>query len=98
MRLGVVASVADYRIAAAAGAAHALGPAVLAHEGEAVGVVQQGREIDQVDGCHDGAGSSQEPSATPALAFRPDRLSVPRPGPDPTTLKDDKSHLGKPTC
>src|SRR3954470_20630343 len=31
------------------------------------------------------------PSATPALAFRPDRLSAPRPRPDPTTLKDDKS-------
>ena len=33
------------------------------------------------------------PSATPALAFRPDRLSAPRPRPDPTTLKDDKSLL-----
>src|SRR4051794_5436577 len=34
------------------------------------------------------------PSATPALAFRPDRLSAPRARPDSTTLKDDKSHSG----
>ena len=33
------------------------------------------------------------PSATPALAFRPDRLSAPRPRPDSTTLKDDKSQV-----
>src|SRR4051812_33493726 len=37
------------------------------------------------------------PSATPALAFRPDRLSAPRPRPDPTTLKDDKSHPAYPS-
>src|SRR5919107_5203747 len=92
MRLGVVAPVADHRIAAAAGTAHALAPAMLAHQREALGVVQQGREIDQIDGCHDGGGSWHEPSATPALAFRPDRLSPPRPRPDPTTLKDHKSH------
>src|SRR3954464_9095298 len=38
-RLRVVTPVPDYRIAAAAGAAHALGPAVLAHQREALGVV-----------------------------------------------------------
>jgi hypothetical protein len=37
--LGVVAPVPDHRTAAAAGAAHALRPAVLAHEGEALGVI-----------------------------------------------------------
>src|SRR3982750_4322301 len=47
MRLGVVAPIADHRTAAAAGAAHALRPAVLAHEGEALGVIQQSREVDQ---------------------------------------------------
>src|SRR5829696_8414392 len=41
--------------------AHALRPAVLAHQREALGVVQQGREIDQIDGCQDGGGSSHEP-------------------------------------
>src|SRR4051795_9203572 len=47
MRLGVVASIADHRTAAAAGAAHALGPAMLAHQREALGVIQQPREVDQ---------------------------------------------------
>jgi hypothetical protein len=51
VRLGVVAPVADHRIAAAAGTAYTLAPAVLAHQREALGVVQQGREIDQIDGC-----------------------------------------------
>src|SRR6059058_1247820 len=83
MRLGVVAPVADHRIAAAAGTAHALGPAVLAHQREALGVVEQGREIDQIDGWHDGAGSSHAPSATPALAFRPDRPQPRAPVPTP---------------
>src|SRR6187455_2272522 len=81
MRLGVVAPVADHRIAAAAGAAHALGPAVLAYQREALGVVQQGREIDQIDGWHDGGGSSHAPSATPALAFRPDHPQLRAPVP-----------------
>src|SRR3954469_14698792 len=61
MRLGVIAPVADHRIAAAAGTAHALAPAMLAYQREALGIVQQGREIDQIDGWHDGGGSSHEP-------------------------------------
>src|SRR3954471_10699043 len=40
MRLGVVAAVADHRITATAGTAHALGPAKLAHQREALGIVQ----------------------------------------------------------
>src|SRR5215210_2987759 len=94
MRLGVVAPVADHRIATAAGAAHALGPAVLAHQREALGIVQQGREIDQIDGCHDGDGSSQEPVnySYSRLEARPP--SAPRPGPHLTTLEADKSHGG----
>src|SRR5215211_1950824 len=60
-RLRVVAPVADHRTAAAAGAAHALRPAVLAHEGEALGIVQQSREVDQVRCSHDGRSSSREP-------------------------------------
>src|SRR5215212_8771713 len=91
MRLGVVAPVADHRIAAAAGTAHALGPAMLAHQCEALGVVQQGREIDQIDGWHDGGGSSHEP-----VSYSRSRLHARPPldsrlSPDPTTLKDDKS-------
>src|SRR5690349_3828607 len=91
MRLGVVAPIADHRIAAAAGAAHALGPAVLAHQRETLGVVQQPREIDQVDGWHDGGGSSHAPVSysRSRLQARPPLDS--HPSPDPTTLKDDKS-------
>src|SRR3954449_2955982 len=61
MRLGAVAPVADHRIAAAAGTAHAIGPAVLAHQGEALGVVQKSREVDQIGCSHDDGGSSRKP-------------------------------------
>src|SRR5215217_9128610 len=91
MRLGVVAPVADHRIAAAAGTAHALAPAMLAYQREALGIVQQGREIDQIDGCHDGGGSSHEPVTYSRFRLQARPPSAPRPGPDPTTLKDDKS-------
>src|SRR4051812_16605881 len=43
MRLGVIAPVADHRIAAAAGTAYTLAPALLAYQREALGIVQQGR-------------------------------------------------------
>src|SRR4051794_6859888 len=95
MRLGVVASVADYRIAAAAGTAHALRPAVLAHQRKALGVVQQGREIDQIDGWHDGGGSSHEPVSYSRSRLQARPPSAPRLSPDPTTLKGDKSRHGK---
>src|SRR4051795_1792550 len=94
MRLGVVAPVADHRIAAAAGTAHALWPAVLAHKGEALGVVQRGREIDQIDGWHDGGGSSHEPVSYSRSRLQARPPSAPRLSPDPTTLKDDKSLSG----
>src|SRR4051794_9131840 len=94
MRLGVVAPVADHRIAAATGAAHALGPAVLAHQREALGVVQQGREIDQVDCCHDGDGSSHEPVSYSYSRLEARPPSAPRPGPHLTTPEADKSHKG----
>src|SRR5689334_12665217 len=56
MRLGVVAPIADHRTAAAAGAAHALRPAMLAHQREALGVIQQPREVDQFRCRHDRPG------------------------------------------
>src|SRR3712207_7635636 len=49
-----------YRGGAAPGAAHALGPALLAHGGEALALVQQTRKVDQVGSGHDGGGSSRE--------------------------------------
>src|SRR5689334_7261678 len=91
MRLGVVAPIADHRIAAAAGAAHALGPAVLAHQRETLGVVQQPREIDQVDGCHDGDGSSQEPVSYSYSRLEARPPAAPRHGPHLTTPEADKS-------
>src|SRR3954449_1754747 len=91
MRLGVVAPVTDHRIAATAGTAHALAPAMLAYQREALGIVQQGREIDQIDGCHDGGGSSHEPVSYSRSRLQARPPSAPRPRPNPTTLKDDKS-------
>src|SRR4029453_6478779 len=83
MRLGVVAPVADHRIAAAAGAAHTLAPAMLAHQREALGGVQQGREIDQINGWHDGGGSSHEPVSysRSRLQARPPLSPAPPSGP-----------------
>src|SRR5215213_9555959 len=48
MRLRVVAPIADDRVTATPGTAHAFRPAMLAHQREAFGVVQQLREVDQV--------------------------------------------------
>src|SRR3954451_23549314 len=53
MGLGVVVPVADHRITATPETAHALRPAKLAHQREALGVVQQPREVDQVGCRHD---------------------------------------------
>src|SRR4051812_41338469 len=92
IRLGVVAPVADYRIAAAAGAAHALRPAVLAHEGEALGVVQQPREVDQVRCSHDGRSSSREPVGCSRSSHH--TRCPPNALPRPTTPEPDKSLSG----
>src|SRR4051812_47905110 len=46
VRLAVVAAVTDHRGSIAPGATHAFWPAVLAHEGEALGVVHQARQVD----------------------------------------------------
>src|SRR3982751_4102711 len=95
MRLGVVAPIPDHRTAAAAGAAHALGPAMLAHQREALGVIQQPREVDQVDGCHDGDGSSQEPVSYSYSRLEARPPSAPRLSPHLTTPEADKSHRSK---
>src|SRR4051794_37384711 len=83
MRLGVVAPVAVHRIAAAAGAAHALRPAVLAHEGEAPGVVQQPREVDPVRCSHDAEAPRASRLAARAPAITPDALRTRYPDPPP---------------
>jgi hypothetical protein len=50
VRLAIVAPVADHRGGVAPGATHAFWPAVLAHEGEALGVVHQAGQVDQTGG------------------------------------------------
>ena len=65
LRLGLVAPVPDHAGAAAPGTAHPLRPAVLAHQGEALGVVDQRREVDQVRCGHGARGSSRGPVGYP---------------------------------
>src|SRR3954463_5840338 len=82
MRLGVVAAVADHPITATPGTAHALGPASLAHQCEALGVIQQPREVDQVGCRHDRQGSLREGgsrSAAPIITSEAPRDSYPLP-------------------
>jgi hypothetical protein len=57
--LRLVTAVADHHRARAEGAPDALGPAMLAHQGEALGVINQGRKIDQVGSSHPGEASSR---------------------------------------
>ena len=57
--LRLVTAVADHCRACTEGALDTLGPAMLAHQGEALGVVNQGRKIDQVGSSHQGAASSR---------------------------------------
>ena len=74
MRLRVVVPVPDHRVAAAPGTAHAIGPAMLAHQGEAFGVVHQAGEVDQVQCSHDGGNSSREPVSYASFHRRTRRL------------------------
>src|SRR4051812_35370683 len=65
VRLGVVPAVPGDRGAAAGRAAHALGPAVLAHQLEALRVVDQGRQVHQGRRGHGRhRGSREHPSST----------------------------------
>src|SRR5215211_4053858 len=91
--LSVVARVPDYRVTAATGAAHALRPAALAHEGEALGVVHQAREVDQVGCSHGGGDSLHERGQLFPLAPAHQASFAPRPGPNLTTPKPDKSDI-----
>jgi len=59
-RLRAVAPVPDHRRAAAPGALHALRPVVLAHKGEALGIVHQAGKVDQVRCSHERQSSSNE--------------------------------------
>src|SRR3954470_2712596 len=89
-RLGVVTSVPDHGLAVAAGAAHAPRPAPLAHEGEALGVVQQAGEVDQLGCGHKGGGSSCEPVSYSYSCLEARPLSAPRHGSHLTASEADK--------
>src|SRR5829696_9712852 len=89
--LSLVAPVPDHRVTAATGAAHALRPAALAHQGEALGVVHQTREVDQVGCSHGGEDSVHERGLLSPLAPAHQASFAPRPGPNLTTPKPDKS-------
>jgi hypothetical protein len=59
--LGLVQAIPDYATAAASRAVHPIRPAMLAHQGEALGIVDQRREVDQIRCGHDAKGSSGRP-------------------------------------
>jgi len=88
--LRVVAPVPDHRRAATPRATHPLRPAVLAHEGEALGVVYQARDVDQVRCGHDGEISSRE-AGRRALIIRSGIRPPRHPGPKATTPEPNKS-------
>src|SRR3954469_24211138 len=75
VRLGVVVPVADHPITATPGTAHALRPAKLAHQREALGVVQQPPEVDQVGCRHDRPGSLHEGGSRSAAALMRSEVS-----------------------
>jgi hypothetical protein len=87
VRLRVVAAVAHHGAAAASGAANALRPAMLAHQTEALGVVDQRREVDQVRCGHGGKRSFGAGELPPrfyhASAFPARPPSLPLSTPDP---------------
>src|SRR5690349_21916048 len=88
MRLCVVMPVSDHRVAAASRAMDALWPAVLAHQGEALRVIEQGCEVDRVRCSHD----DRNPSCSPATADRLQPSSYPNRSPRASiTLEADKS-------
>src|SRR4051812_38869109 len=89
MRLCVVMPVPDHRVAAASRATDALWPAGLAHQGEALRVVEQGREVDWVHCGHD----DRNPSCSPTTVDRLEPSSSPNPPSRASvTPEADESH------
>src|SRR3954464_14841078 len=88
--LRVVAPVPDNREAVTPRTTHAIGPAMLAHQGEALGVVQKSREVDPIGCSHDDGGSSRKPDGCLCSSYHTrcpaGTLSK------PTTPEADKSH------
>src|SRR3954447_19158374 len=85
VNLALIKAVSDHRTTAAGGAMDALRPAMLAYQGEALGIIDQCREVDQSRYRHIGgssrrvAGSRRPPTIIEALQARyPDLLPPPR--------------------
>src|SRR5215210_4932723 len=96
VRLRIVAPVADHRVTAAPGTAHALRPAMLAHQREALGVVQQPREVDQVGCRHDRQGSLREGGSRSAAPIIKSEASCDGyPLPCPSTPRNPRRATGK---
>ena len=101
--LGLVKAVSDHATAAAGGAVHPLRPALLAHQGEALGIVDQCREVDQNPVppywrvlTQGGQLAPSSPTITKALqAGYPDLLPPPR---NPIRAKVDRLSPVRPDC
>jgi hypothetical protein len=86
VRLGLVKAIAGYGTATAGRAADTLRPAMLAHQGKALGIVDQRREVDQIRGGHDATGSSYRTVRYPApshIITERHRPHYPSRGPSP---------------
>src|SRR6476659_8868046 len=93
VRLRVVAAVAHHGGTAATGAAHALRPAMLPHQGEALGIVDQRGKIDQAQYRHGGK-RSFEGGELPACFYHPSAFAA-RPSCLPLSTPDpEKSQPG----
>jgi hypothetical protein len=85
MRLRLITAIADNRRTVATGTAHTLGPAMLAHQIKAFGIVQQRREVDQLGYRHadslpaQGGISSQSSNQMPPSAAIPTEITTPKP-------------------
>src|SRR5215203_6352844 len=81
--LRVVTPVSGNREAVTPGTAHAIGPAMLAHQCEALGVVQKTREVNQIGCNHDDEAPRASRTAARASAITPDALRTRYPDPPP---------------
>src|SRR3954468_15769713 len=90
--LHVVATVPDHRAAVASRTMDAIGPAVLAHQREALGVIHQSREVDQIRCSHGGGRSSRGGPARAVLTHHHKGAAAPLPKPESTTPDPNKSH------
>jgi hypothetical protein len=98
--VGAVAAVAHHSAAAAAGAAQALRPRMLPHQGEALGVVDQRRKVDQVR-CGHGGNRSFDGDELPSCSYhssifpaQPAFLPFSTPVPDKSLVSFDSTHRG----